>query len=174
MRTYSNLLATFLLGGIWHGAGWTFVFWGLLHGSALVIHRMFSSLHVKIPKVLAWFITFNFINITWVFFRANSFDDALKVLDAMFFGSLVIDYHWQHTLSFMPLTFGPWLQNIYAQNDIFVWISVSLLLLLFAKNSAELSKSFKPTPWTLIWATSLLMYTLLDMNKVSEFLYFNF
>ena len=84
LRTYANLMATFVIGGIWHGAGWTFVFWGFLHGVALVIHRIWSELGFKMNKILAWFITFNFINITWIFFRAKEWDDALKVLKGMF------------------------------------------------------------------------------------------
>ncbi|NOR57944.1 MAG: MBOAT family protein, partial [Sulfurimonas sp.] len=60
---YRNLLATFIIGGIWHGAGWTFVFWGFLHGMALVVNRIWQKLNFTMPKVLAWFITFNFVNI---------------------------------------------------------------------------------------------------------------
>jgi D-alanyl-lipoteichoic acid acyltransferase DltB (MBOAT superfamily) len=70
-HTYNNLMATFILGGIWHGAGWTFVFWGFLHGMALVIFRLWNQLGLKLWTWLAWAITFNFINITWVFFRAE-------------------------------------------------------------------------------------------------------
>ena len=71
-RTYTNLMATFILGGIWHGAGWTFVFWGFLHGLALVIHRTWHQLGLKLWTWLAWLITFNFVNIAWLFFRAKS------------------------------------------------------------------------------------------------------
>ena len=77
-RTYSNLMATFIIGGLWHGAGWTFVFWGFLHGFALVIHRAWSKLGFKLWTWLAWLITFNFINIAWVFFRAKEWGDAVK------------------------------------------------------------------------------------------------
>ena len=83
-RTYSNLIATFLIGGLWHGAGWTFIFWGALHGIALAIHRVWQSLGFKMNTILAWFITFNFVNIAWVFFRAKDWDSAIKVLKAMF------------------------------------------------------------------------------------------
>ena len=77
IKTYNNLMVTFLIGGIWHGAGWTFVFWGLLHGLALVLQRLWSSFGLKMPTLLAWFITYNFVNLAWVFFRAESFSDAL-------------------------------------------------------------------------------------------------
>ncbi|MCT7531782.1 MBOAT family O-acyltransferase, partial [Aliarcobacter cryaerophilus] len=84
IRTYTNLITTFLLGGFWHGAGWTFIVWGALHGIALAIHRMWQSFGFKLNKILAWFITFNFINITWIFFRAKDFESAMKVLGGMF------------------------------------------------------------------------------------------
>ena len=83
-RTYSNLMATFIIGGIWHGAGWTFIFWGLLHGIALVIHRAWSKLDFKLWTWLAWLITFNFVNIAWVFFRAKEWADAISILESMF------------------------------------------------------------------------------------------
>lgn len=83
-RTYTNLMATFVIGGVWHGAGWTFVFWGFLHGLALVVHRVWKQLGFGINKIVAWFITFNFVNFSWVFFRAKDWDDAFKVLNGMF------------------------------------------------------------------------------------------
>ncbi len=76
-------MATFIIGGIWHGAGWTFVFWGFLHGMALVVQRAWNQFGFKMNSVLAWFITFNFVNIAWVFFRAKEWEDAVKVLSGM-------------------------------------------------------------------------------------------
>jgi len=172
-KTYNNLLATFLIGGIWHGAGWTFVFWGFLHGMALVIHRLYSKLNLKIPVILAWFITFNFINITWVFFRAKEFEDAIKVLKAMFAGDLVLNYHWQEKLNFLNVNFGPWLQNIYANNDIFTWLVVAFIII-FSKNTSYYMNNFKPSYLNISFIVLISIYALLDMNKVSEFLYFNF
>lgn len=84
VRTYSNLMTTFILGGLWHGAGWTFVFWGFLHGVAIAINRLWDKLGVKLWPWAAWLITFNFINIAWVFFRAKKWDDATNVLEGMF------------------------------------------------------------------------------------------
>ena len=95
LLTYRNLLATFVLGGIWHGAGWTFVFWGLLHGLALCIHRLWQLLGVRLWGWLAWLITFNFVNVAWIFFRAESWDDAIKVLKGM----LGMTAHEKYTVS---------------------------------------------------------------------------
>lgn len=82
-RVYFNLMATFILGGLWHGASWMFVIWGALHGAALVVHRAWSGLGLSMPKAAAWLLTFNFINISWVFFRASTPDDALRVIRGM-------------------------------------------------------------------------------------------
>ena len=82
-RVYLNLMATFILGGLWHGASWMFVLWGAFHGLALVVHRAWSGLGLRLPRALAWLLTFGFINVTWVFFRADSMDSALRVLRGM-------------------------------------------------------------------------------------------
>ena len=83
LHVYFNIMATFVLGGLWHGASWMFVIWGGLHGAALVVHRIWVSLGMRLPKSVAWFVTFIFINITWVFFRARTLDDAHRILHGM-------------------------------------------------------------------------------------------
>ena len=82
-RVYFNLMATFVLGGLWHGANWMFIIWGALHGGALVLHRFWSGRGWSMPKPLAWLVTFLFINVTWVFFRAKDMDDARRILGGM-------------------------------------------------------------------------------------------
>jgi D-alanyl-lipoteichoic acid acyltransferase DltB (MBOAT superfamily) len=93
-RTYLNLMVTMLLGGLWHGAGWTFVFWGFLHGSYLVAYhallRLYKACGVvreqgagRILSLLGWPLTFALTSFTWVFFRATSFDRAWTISGAM-------------------------------------------------------------------------------------------
>ena len=81
IETYRNLLITMILGGLWHGSTWNFVIWGLIHGVALIAERLIprGNLH----PVLRWLITFHVICFAWVFFRADSFTDALDVLTAI-------------------------------------------------------------------------------------------
>jgi alginate O-acetyltransferase complex protein AlgI len=91
IRTYINLMITMLLGGLWHGANWTFVVWGGLHGLYLAVERFlrevmpsqswFKALWFKIAMAL---LTYFLVNITWVFFRAQSFDQASTFLASMF------------------------------------------------------------------------------------------
>ena len=159
-RTYSNLLATFVIGGLWHGAGWTFVFWGFLHGMALVIHRAWSNLGFKMWTWLAWLITFNFVNIAWVFFRAKEWDDAIKVLGAMF--------------SLDNVVIALSLENISGDLFTILWIIAGFILVLFFKNTVEKAKELKINYKTLFFTLFCLLAALLSVNKVSEFLYFNF
>lgn len=76
-KTYRNLMLTMLLGGLWHGANWKFVFWGAMHGIALAIHKATKKILDKIPNILptkfvSWFITFHFVIFLWIFFRATN------------------------------------------------------------------------------------------------------
>ena len=192
LRTYNNLLATFILGGIWHGAGWTFVFWGFLHGLALVIHRVWSSLGFTLWTWLAWFITFNFINVAWVFFRAKEWDDALKVLGGMVsIDDIVLTkpfievYNYTvKKLSFvMPDLEASEVQTFIFDSSTFIWIIVILIVVLMFKNSNEIifysdmEKSSKVLTKTyavyfaLLFAFSILS---ISLSEYSEFIYFNF
>jgi D-alanyl-lipoteichoic acid acyltransferase DltB (MBOAT superfamily) len=146
-RTYNNLMATFIIGGIWHGAGWTFVFWGFLHGFALVIHRAWSKLGLKLWTWVAWLITFNFINIAWVFFRAKEWDDAIKVLSGMVgLGGITLPNILESKLPFLAncgIEFGGFVANI--QGDYFtpVWIITGFIIVLVFKNSVQRMESFR-------------------------------
>lgn len=163
-RTYNNLLVTFIIGGIWHGAGWTFVFWGFLHGMALVIHRFWKSLGMTIPKPLAWFITFNFINIAWVFFRAKEWEDAIKVLGGMF-------------STFLPhpiLPIKDTIAHINGNSSTIVWILLTFCIVLIFSNSNTLRNNVKFTYSYLIFTFTILYLSLERLSSFSEFLYFNF
>jgi len=93
-RNLANLMITMLLGGLWHGAAWTFVFWGFLHGGYLVLHRLLLDLYSRLgvmtnsvsARVLSWLgwpVTLALVWISWVFFRAHSFHDAWIITAGM-------------------------------------------------------------------------------------------
>ena len=176
IQTYTNLFTTFLLGGIWHGAGWTFVLWGALHGAALVIHRAWQKLGLKMPTLLAWFLTFNFINIAWVFFRATNFDSALKVLHGMFMGPVIIPTSiTQYIESFkgIGLTLGQW-SKLYSQDPYLgLWLVVGLIVVLLFPNSMQLKEKFKPN-FVYMTLTVLFFLSIFMLYRKSEFIYFNF
>ena len=177
-RTYANLMATFILGGIWHGAGWTFLFWGFLHGLSLVIYRLWERLGFKLWKWFAWFITFNFVNIAWVFFRAREWGDALKVLGAMVgLDGIVLGEKYVQYLSFLGenslFEIGKITQHIGDGSLVLKWIIVGFVLLMF-KNSFEQLNSFKLSVGTLLITSISFVISFLHLTDVSEFLYFNF
>jgi D-alanyl-lipoteichoic acid acyltransferase DltB (MBOAT superfamily) len=97
LRRYFNLMAVFVVSGLWHGAAWTFVIWGALNGVYLVIETMFRGTGAKIRDglrlphslgaILASILTFILILITWVFFRATSIEDAITVFTRIFEGA---------------------------------------------------------------------------------------
>jgi alginate O-acetyltransferase complex protein AlgI len=84
-RTYVNLCATMLLGGLWHGASWNYVIWGAIHGLALCAERFTGTfkLSFKMPKIFRVATTFAVVLLAWVFFRAPDLDQALFYLSSM-------------------------------------------------------------------------------------------
>lgn len=81
-RTYINLFATMLLGGLWHGASWNFVIWGGLHGCALAVHKWWTSsrYHFPLPKAVSWALTFSYVCISWIFFRSATLSTSMLIL----------------------------------------------------------------------------------------------
>ena len=83
IRTYWNIMLTFLVSGIWHGANWTFIFWGVLHGAAQCMEKMFGlnkeckKAYVAVPRIL---ITFFIVTLAWIFFRMPSIEDGFAVI----------------------------------------------------------------------------------------------
>ena len=86
-RRNLNLLVTMGLGGLWHGANWTFLTWGLLHGVALVATHFLSTMRLALPRWLGILITFHFVSWTWIFFRAQDFATAVRVATGPFAAS---------------------------------------------------------------------------------------
>jgi D-alanyl-lipoteichoic acid acyltransferase DltB (MBOAT superfamily) len=177
-KTYNNLLITFIIGGIWHGAGWTFVFWGLLHGVALSIHRAWSKLGIKLWTWVSWFVTFNFINIAWVFFRAKEWEDAIRILNGMVgLGGIILPDKLEGKLAFLTefgVEFGDFIANI--EGDYFtpIWLISGFILTLMFKNSIQKLEDFQFNYKTTLLFATIFSSGILSLNKVSEFLYFNF
>lgn len=80
IRTYVNLFLVFLISGLWHGAAWTYIVWGALHGAACCPERVFHKQWEKISGICRWLITFSFVNVSWIFFRALSVSQAVEVI----------------------------------------------------------------------------------------------
>ena len=170
-------MATFVLGGLWHGAAWTFVFWGFLHGLALIIQRMWSKLGIKLWTWIAWLITFNFVNITWVFFRAKEWDDAVNILSSMFSLDNVVFPGSLKYIDNLGLTFSSqsFLGVIGDWEVILFFISMSFLYIRITKN--WIFNDYKNqilTGTKLGYSILLFIFSIASLNEFTEFLYFNF
>ncbi len=88
-RTYLNNFATMLIGGLWHGAAWKFVFWGAMHGAGLAVHKASKPVLGRIGdswpvRAASWLVTMTFVALLWVFFRADSWADSWTVVSSVF------------------------------------------------------------------------------------------
>ena len=107
VKRYGNLLLTMLLGGLWHGAGLTFLVWGILHGIYLIVNHNWRALCRSwkgqssfITRVASWLLTFLAVVVAWVFFRADSLTTAITILKAMAgMSDIVLPVGWAHVLS---------------------------------------------------------------------------
>lgn len=87
LRRYVNLFVTMLLGGLWHGANWTFVIWGALHGTYLIVNHAWRQTGIRLPTLVAWPLTLLCVMIAWVFFNAPNMASALVILNTMATGN---------------------------------------------------------------------------------------
>ncbi|MBZ8182205.1 MBOAT family O-acyltransferase [Oscillatoria salina] len=182
LRQYVNLMITMLLGGLWHGAGWTFVIWGGLHGLYLVINHLWRRLSIQLPQTIGWLITFIAVVASWVLFRAQSLQDSQAILTTMFgLNTIVLPEAYKSFLGWLStlgVQFRGWQELTYipslgAHKTIIILIGLVLCVTLLP-NTQQIIEQFKPT-----WRWSILMgciatFCLLSLNRVSEFLYFQF
>lgn len=181
-RTYFNLMATFVLGGLWHGAGWTFILWGFLHGGALALHRFWHGMGLKMTPMLAWALTFIFVNFTWVFFRAADVPAALSMIEGMVgLNGVSATGQFVNFINYFVGWKPDWL--IVNGNKMVGSVGTLQLIVVFglvaflAKNTLELgmNKLRFTLKDSVVVSFSLLLTVLLGIaSSASEFLYFNF
>ena len=173
IHTYLNIFLVFLISGIWHGAGYTFIIWGILHGLASMLCRVFAKQVSKIPKWINWLLTFIFLNFTWVIFRADSISQAGLLIRRLTVGGFEINEELTETLlqptfisvpyQFLPFVFV-----------IIVYIVVSLAVCIFCKNTNELVEKKSTSVQSLLATLCLFILSIISLSGVSTFLYFNF
>jgi D-alanyl-lipoteichoic acid acyltransferase DltB (MBOAT superfamily) len=174
-RTLANLITTFVLGGLWHGAAWTFVVWGLLHGIAVACHRLWQKTNVRLPGALAWAATFLFVMLTWTFFRARSLHDALELLRAMLGvrassgppRDVWLAWWTQiggatHSASGLPTSVS------------ILPLAVGLVAVWLRRNSNAMAAEFRPNVINGLFVILVLPLCVLQLGRASPFLYFNF
>ena len=180
VRTMLNIMIVFLISGIWHGAAWTFVLWGILHGAASVLCRLFCDAWDKVPRVLGIFFTFIFVNLTWILFRAESLTQARIIF-------LKLAAPWELRISSDFLSKFDLLEFTYLEEHVsglgnlvskypsihlVILLIISLIIVFFNKNCHE--KKFVPNLRNAIVSIVLLVWSVMSFSELSAFLYFNF
>ncbi len=153
-KAYRNLMITMLLGGLWHGASWTFVFWGAYHGALLSFYKAFGEQWDRLNLTFRRVFTFFLVVIGWVFFRAESFSMAGTLLHRMF-----------------TMQSGPALVGSYG---LFLALGVAIPIAHFAPNTFEMKHSWRPWAVGAIAAGYILCLISVAGSKGSPFLYFQF
>lgn len=178
LKVYSNIFTVFLLGGLWHGASWMFIIWGLLHGFGMIIHRIWVNFGLSMNRWIAWVATFSFINFTWIFFRATNFDQATNIIKGMLgLQGIIIPPSLSYKFGYLKhygINFAEW--SIIIGNKYMIILFVLLIILFtgYFKNSNYYAEHFKPNLIYLGISMFCLIVSFLSLEKTSQFLYFNF
>lgn len=168
---FAIFIAMFIA-GIWHGAGWTFVVFAIMHAGGLVINHAWKHYKWPMPKILSRGITLLWVMITLVIFRANTLGDAWQILQALIgMHGLVITNKMMQILSLFPATTGT---LVFPIGPACVWAVCGFFITMQLPNSNQIVSKMK-TNW--YWALAIgavFVASILSMGKVSEFLYFQF
>lgn len=169
-RRYVNLMITMVLGGLWHGANWTFVLWGLVHGLFLCVNRAWETVSERaIPKVFSWTMTFGAVAFAWVLFRSPSVTRSMQIYKGLL--GLNPSAQWnpfdeKYAENMLP----------FALDDrvILVFLGMILVLVLppvcrFINNPKIVFSKWMPAACGILFLISVIF-----MTRVSEFLYFQF
>lgn len=181
-RTCLNVMVVFTLSGLWHGADWTFVLWGALHGSAMVLYRLNRERADRMPKWLQWAVTFAFVNFAWVFFRGETLLQPLKLFYMMFFGGgggfteelvgALCSKSGVYVVAGRFLHGG--LQTALGQMTVLGWLGGGVLMCRLLPSTHELvRKHYRRDGYYLILSI-LLVWVVIRLADVSKFIYFNF
>lgn len=170
-KTFRNLLITFILSGLWHGANWTFIYWGAIHGVFLILEHQFKQPKKsnRVIHFISWLNTFIIVCFGWIFFRANSLDDSYTIINS------IIDFK-NYSLDQIGLYIVPVSKNAVYSMDIFLsYFLVGALIIcefLFPRKFEfnKLNYSMKLFAYT---AAVVLIY-LLGVFDNNEFIYFQF
>lgn len=168
IKRMRNLILTMLLGGLWHGAGWTFVIWGGLHGMYLVVNHLWRRLGFQIPQIISWLITFSCVVVAWVFFRAESVTSALSICKTM----LGIN----GGIQFSAL-YGGQPELLHFLVDVkrkVILIAIFLVIALYESRLFYRLQNFRPNLGWFCFVVIILFWSIYSFDKVSEFLYFQF
>ena len=163
VRTYINLILTMAIGGLWHGASWAFLLWGLIHGFALAVARAWAGSGLRLPSPVSYVLTLAVVLFAWTPFRATSWDGAIAMLAGQI-GLHGVALGDQMALALRPI--------------VIVWLLIGIATVLWPALQPRLPAwaSRQPTGWAALWPIGLFLYAVAAMlgRQTVPFLYFQF
>lgn len=179
IRTYLNIMAVYLVSGIWHGANWTFVLWGVLHGILSCLNRMFQKTWNRLGEVTRWAVTFMTVNVLWILFRAPDIVSAKLFLLKL--GSLSGFAIREELYACFQLTELTYLEKLPVLNylparvtGLHLWLFLlgAFFVVLNCRNLKE--KEFRPTAGSALAVVVCMVWSVMSLAGISVFLYFDF
>lgn len=175
---FINLFATMVLGGIWHGAGNTFLLWGALHGSYLVINHLYRKLSFELPNWMNKSLTLLAVLMAWVLFRSPDFGKAREIFSGLLgLNGIALPLRFEESLAFLKKFNIFFMPYWYLNYQVYHLILVCLLIPVVLKfpNSGFLLNHFNKRPkLAAIFCTFLTLLCILNFENISEFLYYQF
>lgn len=163
-RLLFNIFLVFFFSGIWHGAGWTFIIWGVCHGAGVMICSVWRKAGCSMPRFLGWFVTFFFINILWVLFRADTVHRAWVIIRSMF----------DNTQLTLTPVFTSHLPSILPNSTNFIIFCVAVVMSLFGPTAYKLMTDYDRPRLKQIAIVVGFSVSVLFLSRIVTFLYFNF
>lgn len=193
LRTYVNTMIVFLISGLWHGANWTFILWGFLHGLFMTMEKIVKDMWKSVVgfkienpiilffgKVIGTIYTFLFVNLAWVFFRASSIEDAALLIRKLsitggYMSSAIMEKA-NDLVEVRVLTrLGmDGIIDAYPILPCVVIVGVLIFGVFFMRNTQEKIKTERYGIWRSVITIILMVWSIMSFADVSEFLYFNF
>lgn len=180
IRTYINIMIVFLVSGIWHGANWTFVLWGMLHGIAQVLNRIFQKSWGKCNQVVRWIATFVFVNLMWLLFRAESIGQAVYlfkrmiIMDSFSISDRLMSCFRLKEMELLLRLVKPLSLLSEKINGFYMWGALGGALFVCLNFSNLYEKKFVPNIPKAVLTSVLLVWSIVSLGGISTFLYFNF
>lgn len=178
--TYRNTMIIFLISGLWHGANWTFILWGFLHGILVCMERACNPVLKKIPSLLRWILIFTTVNVLWVLFRADSVSQFILFVSQFFrFETLSLSSGPVLALSSIYSDFlqllvwdGPGSFQLYHIIQFLILVGGSFLICVLFKNNGQ--RKYRHSAASAVLCSLLFLLCLLSMSEITEFLYQRF
>ncbi|MBR4719963.1 MAG: MBOAT family protein [Lachnospiraceae bacterium] len=183
VRTYINMFIIFFLSGLWHGAAYTFIIWGLIHGIGISLSKLLKDRMKKIPHIIRCIGTFLFVNVTWIIFRSENLAYAIEFLRQLFsFKMIPVNIELVAEATPDEMQFLQWFilnssgKTPYLSGCIIIigFLLIASFISVYCKNSTEWLASLKLSGRTAATTVILLIMSILSLSGVSEFIYTNF